>query len=165
MAGISERQGLEAIRRNVEDTLRLSDDYQVGTDKRPHFTSSEPPPSNTLAPEASGNGRASDSSRHPKQGTDEPTSAAVAERIEKIGNASARAIMEACETTATDIEQTGQAAVDFAAEIMNEAKELAAGLRAKGSKMSEHLKEFALLAKKVSTTMRDTRQEVLSRPD
>jgi len=89
----------------------------------------------------------------------------VAERIERIGEVSALAIMEACETTATDIEQTGQAAVDFAAEIMDEAKELAAGLRAKGTKMTEHLKEFAQLAKKVSITMRDTRKEVINTPE
>jgi hypothetical protein len=86
----------------------------------------------------------------------------AAERIDKIGNMSALAIAEASETTANDIEQAGQAAVEIAAEIMKEAQELAAGLRANGRKMSEHLQEFAVLANKVSTAMRDTRAEVLS---
>jgi vacuolar-type H+-ATPase subunit H len=86
----------------------------------------------------------------------------AADRIEKIGTISARAIMEACETTAKDIEHAGQSAVDIAAEIMNEARQLAAGLRQNGRKISEHLQEFAVLARKVSTTMRDTRAEVLN---
>jgi hypothetical protein len=86
----------------------------------------------------------------------------AAERIDKIGNMSALAIAEASETTANDIEQAGQAAVEIAAEIMKEAQQLAAGLRANGRKMSEHLKEFATLATKVSTAMRDTHAEVLS---
>ncbi len=87
------------------------------------------------------------------------------ERIDKIGNMSALAIIEACETTAKDIEEAGQAAVDIAAEIMNEARQLAGELRANGSKISEHLREFAMLAKRVSTAMRDTRAEVLSSPE
>jgi hypothetical protein len=57
---------------------------------------------------------------------------------------------------------SGQAAVEIAAEIMKEAQQLAAGLRANGRKMSEHLQEFGVLANKVSTAMRDTRAEVLS---
>ena len=87
------------------------------------------------------------------------------ERIDKIGNMSALAIIEACETTAKDIEEAGQAAVDIAAEIMDEARQLAGELRANGSKISEHLREFAMLAKRVSTAMRDTRAEVLSSPE
>ncbi|HYS84162.1 MAG TPA: hypothetical protein VEN78_04065 [Bradyrhizobium sp.] len=87
------------------------------------------------------------------------------ERIDKIGNMSALAIIEACETTAKDIEEAGQAAVDIAAEIMDEARQLAGELRANGSKISEHLREFAMLAKRVSTAMRDTRAEVLSPPE
>jgi hypothetical protein len=86
----------------------------------------------------------------------------AAERIDKIGNMSALAIAEASETTANDIEQAGQAAVEIAAEIMKEAQQLAAGLRANGRKISEHLQEFGVLANKVSTAMRDTRAEVLS---
>jgi hypothetical protein len=86
----------------------------------------------------------------------------AAERIDKIGDMSALAIAEASETTASDIEQAGQAAVEIAAAIMKEAQQLAAGLRANGRKMSEHLQEFAVLARKVSTAMRDTRPEGLS---
>jgi len=89
----------------------------------------------------------------------------AAQRIDKIGNMSALAIIEACETTGKDIEEAGQAAVDIAAGIMNEAKQLATELRANGRKISEHLREFAVLAKKVSTAMRDTRAEVLSAPE
>ena len=85
----------------------------------------------------------------------------AAEGIDK-GNISALAIAKASETTANDIEQAGQAAIEIAAEIVKEAQQLAAGLRANGRKMSEHLKEFATLATKVSTAMRDTRAEVLS---
>ncbi len=70
----------------------------------------------------------------------------AAERIDKIGNISALAIMEAGETTAKDIEAAAQAAVDIAADIMEEARQLATELRANGKKMSEHLKEFAALA-------------------
>ena len=86
----------------------------------------------------------------------------VAERIDKIGNMSALAIGEASEMTARDIEEAGQAAVDIAADIMKEAQQLAAQLRANGKKMSEHLREFAVLAKRVSTAMRDTQADVLN---
>ena len=86
----------------------------------------------------------------------------AAERIDKIGNMSALAIMEASETTATDIERAAQAAVDVAADIMAEAWQLATELRANGKKMGEHLQEFAVLANKVSTAMRDTRADVLN---
>ena len=86
----------------------------------------------------------------------------AAERIDKIGNMSALAIGEASEMTARDIEEAGQAAVDIAADIMKEAQQLAAQLRANGKKMSEHLREFAVLAKRVSTAMRDTQADVLN---
>src|SRR5207248_5473432 len=49
----------------------------------------------------------------------------AAEGIDK-GNISALAIAEASETTANDIEQAGQAAVEIAAEIVKEAQQLAA---------------------------------------
>jgi hypothetical protein len=84
------------------------------------------------------------------------------ERIDKIGNMSALVIIEVSETTAKDIEAAAQAAVDIAADIMKEAQRLATELRANGKKMSEHLQEFAVLARKVSTAMRDTRAEVLN---
>src|SRR5262249_24234910 len=82
---------------------------------------------------------------------------AAHEPIDKISEMSALAIAEVGGTTASEIEQTGQAAVEIAADIMKEAQQLAADLRARGKKMSEHLQEFAMLAKKVSTAMRDTR--------
>ena len=86
----------------------------------------------------------------------------AAERIDKIGNMSALAIVEASEMTAKDIEEAAQAAVDMAADIMEEAHQLATELRENGRKMSEHLKEFAALANRVSTAMRNTRAEVLN---
>jgi hypothetical protein len=52
--------------------------------------------------------------------------------------------------------------VDIAADILKEAQQLATELRANGKKMGEHLKEFATLANKVSTAMRNTRAEVLN---
>ena len=67
----------------------------------------------------------------------------AAERIEKIGNVSALAIIEANETTAKDIEAAAQAAVDIAADIMAEATQLATGRRANGKKIGDHLKESA----------------------
>ena len=158
MAEMSHRRSLEEIRRTVEQSLHSFDEGEAGMDERTPVR--EYLPSSMADPEGR-EFRPGD----PKQESHRPTGGAVAERIEKIGEVSALAIMEACETTATDIEQTGQAAVDLAAEIMDDAKELAAGLRAKGTKMSEHLKEFAQLAKKVSITMRDTRQEVMSTPE
>ena len=85
----------------------------------------------------------------------------AAERIDKIGNISALAIIEASEMTAKDIEAAAQAAVDIATDIMEEARQLATELRANGKKMSERLKEFAALANRVSTAMRNTRAEVL----
>jgi hypothetical protein len=69
------------------------------------------------------------------------------------------------EITARDIEEAGQAAVNIANDIMAEAQQLAAELRANGMKMSEHLKQFAMLANKVSTAMRNTRAEVLNSED
>jgi vacuolar-type H+-ATPase subunit H len=89
----------------------------------------------------------------------------AAERIDKIGNMSALAIIEASETTARDIEAAAQAAVDIAADITKEAQQLASELRASGNKIGERLREFATLAKKVSTAMRDTRAKVLSPPE
>src|SRR6266567_803512 len=86
----------------------------------------------------------------------------AAERIEKIVKISALAIIEASETTAKDIEEAAQAAVDIAADIMKEAQQLATELRANGKKMSEHLREFAVLARKVSTAMRETRADLLN---
>jgi hypothetical protein len=83
---------------------------------------------------------------------------------EPVNKMSALAIAEVGETTASEIEQTGQAAVEIAAEIMKEAQQLATDLRASGKKMSERLQEFAMLAKKVSTAMRDTRAGVISPP-
>ncbi len=85
----------------------------------------------------------------------------AAERIDKIGNISALAIIEASEMTAKDIEAAAQAAVDIATDIMEEARQLATELRANGKKMSERLKEFAALANRVSTAMRNTRAEVV----
>jgi hypothetical protein len=87
------------------------------------------------------------------------------ERIHKIGNMSALAIIEASETTARDIEEAGQAALNIANDIVAEAQQLAAELRANGTKISEHLKQFAMLANKVSTAMRSTRAEVLNSED
>jgi ABC-type transporter Mla subunit MlaD len=84
------------------------------------------------------------------------------ERIEKIGNVSAAAIIDASETTARDIEAAAQAAVEIAADILKEAQQLATELRANGKKMGEHLKQFAALATKVSTAMRNTRAEILN---
>jgi hypothetical protein len=86
----------------------------------------------------------------------------AAERIDKIGNMTALAMIEASQTTAKDIEEVGQAVVDLAAEIMEEAQQLATELRVNGKKLSEHLKEFATLANRVSTAMRNTRAEVLN---
>jgi hypothetical protein len=51
--------------------------------------------------------------------------------------------------------------MNIANDIMAEAQQLAAKLRVNGKKMSQHLKEFARLAEKVSTAMRNTRAEVL----
>jgi hypothetical protein len=98
----------------------------------------------------------------PKANGSEPPQITGVERIDKIGKVSALAIIEACETTAKDIEEAGQAAADMAADIMKEAQQLATELRANGKKMSEHLQEFAALARRVSTAMRDTRINALS---
>jgi len=89
----------------------------------------------------------------------------AAERIDQIGNMSALAIVEASETTAKDIEAAAQAAVEIAADILKEAQQLATKLSANGKKMGEHLKEFATLANKVSTAMRNTRAEVLNQSE
>jgi hypothetical protein len=93
---------------------------------------------------------------------DELPEITAAERIDRIGNMSALAIMEASDTTAKEIEAAAQAAVDIASEIMKEAQQLGSELRENGKKIGEHLREFAILARKVSTAMRDTRAEVLS---
>jgi len=84
------------------------------------------------------------------------------DRIDKIGNLTALAIVETSDRTAKDIEEAAQAAVSIANDIMAEAQQLATELRANGKRISEHLKDFALLANKVSTAMRNTRSEVLN---
>jgi vacuolar-type H+-ATPase subunit H len=93
-----------------------------------------------------------------------PTEITAAERINHIGNTSAPSITEASELVAKDIEEAAQPAVDIAADIMKEAQSLASDLRANGKKISAHLHEFAGLARTVSTAMRDTRAQVVSRP-
>jgi hypothetical protein len=98
----------------------------------------------------------------PKANGSKPPQIAAVERIDKIGKMTALAMIEACETTAKDVEEAGQAAVDIAADIMKEAQQLAAELRANGKKISDHLQEFAALAKRVSTAMRDTRMTALN---
>ena len=55
--------------------------------------------------------------------------------------------------------------MDIAADILKEAQQLATELRESGKKMGEHLKEFAKLAGKVSTAMRNTRAEVLNQSE
>jgi hypothetical protein len=90
---------------------------------------------------------------------------AAPEPIDKIGGMSTLAIAEVSETMAREIEQTGRTAVEIAAEMMKEAQQLAADLRANGKKMRERLREFAMLAKKVSSAMRDIRAEVRSPPE
>jgi hypothetical protein len=94
-----------------------------------------------------------------------PTDITAGERIDKIGNFSALAIEEASAMTAKDIEEAGHSVVSIATDIMAEAQQLAAELRANGKKMGEHLREFARLANKVSTAMRNTRAEVLNDED
>jgi len=84
------------------------------------------------------------------------------ERIDNIGNFSALAVEEASGATAKDIEEAGQDVVRISNNIMAEAQQLAAEVRTNGKKMGEHLREFARLAKKVSTAMRNTRAEVLN---
>jgi vacuolar-type H+-ATPase subunit H len=85
--------------------------------------------------------------------------------IDTIGNLTALAVVEASERTAKDIEEAAQAAVSISNDIMAEAQQLAAELRANGKRMGEHLREFAILANKVSTAMRNTRAEVLNSED
>ena len=97
--------------------------------------------------------------------SNEPSALIGGEKIEMIGNMSARAILEASETAARDIKAAGQAAVDVATEIMKEAEQLATDLRGNGEKIGAHLREFAALAKRVSTAMRDTRSNVRSSPE
>jgi hypothetical protein len=86
---------------------------------------------------------------------------AARDRIQKIGAMSARAIAEATETTANEVEQAGTTPIHIAHELMAEAQQLANAIRDTGEKMSERLQEFAFIAKKVGTAMRDTRAEVL----
>ena len=148
------RRNLEEIKRSVEASLRGYEETREGGDRVP------------LAPTEPASGSTEEQDQNPQRAGEAgkqmngSNGFPAADRIEKIGDASARAILEACESTARDIEETGQLAVEIAAAIMSEAKEIASGLRSKGDRMSEHLKEFAQLAKKVSITMRDTREEV-----
>jgi len=92
---------------------------------------------------------------------DVPSEGIADDRIDKIGKMSALAIVEASETTARDIKAAAQTAVDVAADIMKEAEQLAGDLQGNGRKIGEHLREFAALAKKVRTAMRETRSSVL----
>src|SRR5262245_64661240 len=61
---------------------------------------------------------------------DRSPATAAHEPIDKIGEMSASAIAEICETTASEIDQTGQAVVEIAHEIKKEAERLAGDLRA-----------------------------------
>jgi hypothetical protein len=98
-------------------------------------------------------------------GAGNPNEITAGEQIDSIGNFTALAIIDASERTAKDIEQAGEAALRIANDIVAEARQLAADLRANGNKISDHLKEFARLAEKVSIAMRNTRSEVLNPED
>jgi hypothetical protein len=84
-----------------------------------------------------------------------------AEQTERIGTDSTRAMINAYEMAARDVEQAGQSAVQIAADMKREAQQLAKELRASGKKISERLQEFAIVAKKVSTAMRGTHADTL----
>jgi phage-related tail protein len=87
------------------------------------------------------------------------------DRIDQMGNSTARAVIEASDSTARDIEEAAQTVVGIANDLLAEAQQLATELRANGNKIGEHLKEFANLANKVSTAMRNTRAEVLNKKE
>src|SRR5260370_21653186 len=79
---------------------------------------------------------------HGAHGGSEVLEITAAERIDKIGNMSALVSIEPSETTAKDIEAAAQAAADIAADIINEAQQLASDLRASAHQMRQRPREF-----------------------
>jgi hypothetical protein len=78
-----------------------------------------------------------------------------------LGVEAGKAIALACEVAARDIEKTADSLTTMASEIGEEARALAAALRARGSRVQDRIENFSELAKRVSNTMRATNERVL----
>jgi len=72
-----------------------------------------------------------------------------------------KAIALACEVAARDIEKTAGSLVIMANEINDEARQIAAALRARGSRFQDRIEDFSELAKRVSNIMRATSERVM----
>ena len=78
-----------------------------------------------------------------------------------LGVEAGKAISLACEVAAQDIEKTAGSLVTMANEINDEARQIAAALRARGSRFQDRIEDFSELAKRVSNIMRATRERVM----
>jgi hypothetical protein len=77
-----------------------------------------------------------------------------------IGQAAGQAIALTCETTADDIEKAAMALSDVSANIVAEARDIAASLRARGDRIKSHIEDFTTLAARVAMSMREAREKV-----
>lgn len=82
-----------------------------------------------------------------------------------IGQAAGQAIALTCETTADDIEKAAMALADVSANIVAEARDIAASLRARGDRIKSHIEDFTTLAARVAMSMREAKDKVAATND
>ena len=77
------------------------------------------------------------------------------------GRGEAEALIQACNTTATDIQATGDAVVQVAHSIAAETQALAELLRKHGGAIAARIEEFNAMSKRVSEKLNAARADVL----
>jgi hypothetical protein len=78
-----------------------------------------------------------------------------------IGVEAGRAIAQCCEAAADDIESTAIALQARAMSIVEEARQIAAGVRARGERIKSQVEDFTELTKRLAFTMRDARDRII----
>jgi hypothetical protein len=78
-----------------------------------------------------------------------------------IGVEAGRAIAQCCEAAADDIENAALALQARAMSIVEEARQIAAGVRARGERIKAQVEDFTELTKRLAFTMRDARDRII----
>jgi hypothetical protein len=78
-----------------------------------------------------------------------------------IGVEAGRAIAQCCEAAADDIESAALALQARAMSIVEEARQIAAGVRARGERIKAQVEDFTELTKRLAFTMRDARDRII----
>jgi len=89
-----------------------------------------------------------------------PNDEAPAESPPKLGAEAAEKMDILTVSAAKEVVLLGKTVVDLAAEIDAECKELAENIISHGKIVSQHIRDFAVLAKKVGLSNRETRKRI-----